>query len=225
MADTIIIGVLRERMSWWEHIDSVDSATYYLGEHGIQWRKGHVYATYIHEGREAIADMFLKTNGTHLCFVDSDMVLPEKAIWTLYQHDLPIVGGTYYKRYGKPEVCVFDFEDGTLAKCQEVLDWINQNKAPRVTPPVVWDYPDSLMKCGVIGFGCLLIKRGVIEAIPKPRFGIHGQNYGEDVLFCLKAQEQGYPIYADLNVQCGHLATQVITHAHFRNITKWERAN
>jgi len=62
------------------------------------------------------------------------------------------------------------------------------------------------------GFGFVLIKKGVFEKIPRPWFLTSTYDYkgqtkivGEDVYFCLKAQDSGFKTWLDPKVRLAHV--------------------
>ena len=68
----------------------------------------------------------------------------------------------------------------------------------------------GLVKCDAVGFGCVLIKRHVLEAMLPPWFqwliekdGC-GIVLGEDLYFCQKAQQLGFEIWADCDRLVSH---------------------
>ena len=73
--------------------------------------------------------------------------------------------------------------------------------------------------CDYTGFGWVLIKHGVFEKLEYPWFAPKMQVFesgdvqdmcGEDVSFCLDAQEAGYEIWADPRIRVGHEKTRII---------------
>ena len=223
----IMVGTCRERFAYWENIDSVAHAQRYLAMHDISTGSLVGTPTYIHEGRQRIVDMFMEVgDATHLCFVDSDNVLPEEALWALLQRDLPIVGALYFGRINYPEVIAKDFtndEWSSRSVSQKVREMILEHNLPVANiPQCIADAP--LLKVDVIGFGCTMIKRAVLEDMTDKYgklFGGHGANIGEDVSFCKLAKSSGYDVYLDLGVQLGHLKTYGVTVGDFMNIPEW----
>ena len=224
----IDIGVCRERVAYWEHVDSVKDAERFAIMNGISTGMIYDNPTYIHLGRSRIAKVFLKRpESTHLCYVDSDNVLPTEAFLALAQRDLPIVGATYFGRRMSPEVIARNWTDvkrhrsKTVSK--QVRELILEHELPVVNRP---QYIEGapLLKVDVIGFGCTMIKREVLETLSDKcdyMFGGHGQDIGEDVSFCAHAQDAGYEIYLDLGVQLGHLKTYDMTVADFMTVPEW----
>ncbi len=59
------------------------------------------------------------------------------------------------------------------------------------------------------GFGCVLIKTEVLRKVGYPQFTYHHairieDTVSEDVDFCRKARANGFSIWADTSVRCGH---------------------
>ena len=223
----IDIGICRERFAYWEHVDSVRNAERFAIINGVSTGMICDSPTYIHLGRSRIANIFLeRAESTHLCYVDSDNVLPPEAFLALAQRNLPIVGAMYFGRRWSPEVIARNWTDdnhhsATVSK--QVRELILEHELPVVNrPQYIENAP--LLKVDVIGFGCMMIKREVLEKLTNECdyiFGGHGQDIGEDVSFCAHAQNAGYEIYLDLGVQLGHLKTYDMTVADFMTVPEW----
>ena len=86
-----------------------------------------------------------------LFFLDSDVVPPVDAVMKLAKHNLPIVSGLYCRR-SPPHAVPVMIKNG---------QWVTQFK------------PGSMVEVDVVGAGCLLIKREVLEKCPPQRPGKH----------------------------------------------------
>jgi hypothetical protein len=224
----IMFATCRERVAYWEHTDSVLDARGYLGENGVATMSVYESPTYIHLGREKLLEAFLTTDSDYLCFVDSDNILPTESIWRLLQHDLPIVGGLYFKRKGGPEAVAFRWFDEKrrlhVTLSRQIKEWMDNNEVDAPARPTCLDIEDSLLEVDVLGFGAVLIRRDVCEKIKETygnAFGDHGENIGEDVIFCRRAQDLGYKIYVDQAVLVGHMANYQVTAFDFMQISEW----
>lgn len=149
--------------------------------------------------RNAIVREFLKTDCTHLLFIDDDMFFEGNSIIKLLAHDVDICTGIAWQR-GEPHApCIF------LA---------NHEKKEI--------FPLDALKSGLVeidtcGGYFLLIKRKVLETVEPDWFkygsielGYGVQNkkdkgIGEDVYFGLKSKLAGFDIYCDSDVIVGHL--------------------
>lgn len=135
---------------------------------------------------------------SHLFFLDDDIVLPWDAILRLMNRNLDIVSGIYYRRH------------------------------PPILPVMLKDTPPNpqylgegvtfgdLIEADLVGAGCLLIKRHVLEAMrgptkerwfdwrcdwfDRPEY----ERCSEDFAFCREAKKLGFKIHVDTGVQAIH---------------------
>lgn len=71
----------------------------------------------------------------------------------------------------------------------------------------------GLVKVWACGSGGMLFRREVFDAVPEPWFeaGVNSPvQLGEDILFCRKAADAGYPTHVDLDASLGHCTTAVV---------------
>jgi len=146
--------------------------------------------------RENLAKQALKSGATHILWLDSDMKFPPNLIHKLFKHDLPIVGCNYVKRK-IPSMPNTKTPDG------QKLIATNRDS-------------HGLEKAGSMGFGAVLMKREVLEAMPEPWFdtvwldkgeGKEPEMVGEDVFFFQKMHHfTDYELYVD------HDASQKVSH-------------
>jgi hypothetical protein len=68
---------------------------------------------------------------------------------------------------------------------------------------------DELAEVEHAGSSGMLIRRRVLEAVPKPWFEL-GNGISEDVNFCRKAVQAGFKIHVDMAVRLGHITTAVV---------------
>lgn len=142
------------------------------------------------ENRNWIAAQAVKNGCTHLFFVDDDMIIPEDTLDRLLAHDKDIIGAVYNTKYE------------TQAP---VIEYFPEEK-----PYIDIFLKDLIFKCGALGTGCLLIKCDVFRKIPQIWFNYEWNPNGSvkmshDWLFCHKAREYGYDIWADPSLEVGHL--------------------
>jgi cellulose synthase/poly-beta-1,6-N-acetylglucosamine synthase-like glycosyltransferase len=152
----------------------------------------------VYTARETAANTFMEGDYDALLFVDSDMKVPIDLLAKLVEADKDIVSGLAFKRFPPYEPCIF-------------------NKCERGSTQFWFDYPKGLIEIQGVGMACTLIKRKVFEKTPKPWF-FPEPNIGEDLAFCIRAKEQGFKIYCDTNLICGHCTTEVVTETHY---LKW----
>jgi len=139
------------------------------------------------ENRNWIAAQACNRGCTHLFFVDDDMILPPDTLDRLLAHNKDIVGGVYKTKY---EVQA------------DVVEYLNDER------------PKELFRVGAIGTGCLLIKTDVFRKVPQIWFTYEWNDNGSikmshDWLFCHKAREYGFDIWADPTLEIGHIGLKV----------------
>ena len=159
--------------------------------------------------RNALTAEFLKSDCTHLLFIDSDLIFSADHVARLLSHRVDIVGGFYPKK-----------QDGKL-------EWvINTLPAPMPTPTA-----EGLQAVKYIGTGFMLIARGVFERMMKAHpeiefiedyglrtkawdfwsMGVYRENDGtgrylsEDWYFCQRWLDLGGTIYGDTGVAIKHV--------------------
>ena len=174
------------------------------------WGATPVQKTFYHiarghpEDRNEIIKAFLRTDCTHLIFIDDDQSFEHDAITRLLEHDVDICTGITWQR-GEPHApCVFIADHKN--KEMHPLDVLNQ----------------GLIEVDAIGGYFLLVKRHVLETLTFPwfKYGDISSGYnmksaregvGEDVGFGLKARLAGFEIWCDSDLVIPHLGmTQII---------------
>lgn len=143
--------------------------------------------------RNLIASWIQQGTYDYLFSVDSDIVLPKDTLTKMIAHDKDIISGVYIQR--KPNV-----------EIPEIYRW----KGNHLTNVALHELkPSGLQKIDACGFGCVLIKAEVIQTMSYPHF-VYEMDHktpapSEDVYFCMKATEQGFTLYADSTIVCGHI--------------------
>jgi len=143
----------------------------------------------------------LETGHEYMFFLDDDVIPPSDIIPRLMARNKDIVGGLYYRRQlPAAPVMMTETEQGTQWIC---------------------DYqPGSLVEADLIGSGCLLVKRKVLEIMPPPWFEWKCDPFrwpdlkpfercSEDYDFCRKARALGFKLYVDTSIQCHHAGLSV----------------
>lgn len=152
----------------------------------------------IHEtdgARNLVIKDFLKSDCTHLFFVDSDTVPPLSALNELVMFDKDIACGvTPMHILGKG--------------CWSVSKILN----PNGTIEWLTELPAEPFKIKATGGTTIMVKRNVIEKIGWPWFltvyNENGDRIGEDVNFCRKVNEAGFNIWCLPNIKCRHFQTR-----------------
>ena len=137
----------------------------------------------------------------YLFSVDSDISFESDTLEKLLKHDVDMVSGLYIQR--KPG--------------QHILEVYEHNGHGGVS-----NIPyEKIKDCGLVeiascGFGCVLVKSQVMQAVGYPYFEYHSaidhaNTVSEDVDFCRKALDKGFRIWADTSIQCKHTGSFTFT--------------
>ena len=124
----------------------------------------------------------IKNGGTHILFVDSDMVFPPQVINRLLSHGKEIVGVQYNKR---------------------------EFPLKGVYEPLGEKSETELYKAKHVGTGLMLIDLSIFTKLGSPwfNFGRDSQGalaLGEDVWFCNTARDAGHDVWIDPTILTGH---------------------
>jgi len=148
--------------------------------------------TLIDSSRNSITEAALRGGFTHVFFMDSDQTFPPFALTRLLSRDKDIITGIYPHRSLHAEPTIYSSIDGGYKKMIE------------------WDPNGGPFEIAACGAGCLLIRTEVLRKIGRPHFKVvnnleNNEYLGEDMWFCRRAKEEGFHIFADPEVTCGHI--------------------
>lgn len=143
----------------------------------------------------------------YMMWIDSDIIFENKDFNALLSLDKPISSGWYSQPGGYTPVV--ERMDNEFFKLHGTYKFIHSDEMVKRKAPFRSDY---------IGFGWVLIKRGVFERLPYPWFAPKRIQIGpdledmcsEDVAFCIDARAEGIEVWVDPKVKVGHEKTLVI---------------
>lgn len=148
-------------------------------------------------GRNQMCMNAIEWGATHIFMLDSDVIPPRDTINRLLQHNLPVVSGMYCRR-SPPHGLPVMMKNGR---------WHTEFQ------------PGSLVEVDVVGAGCLLIRRDVLQALPPIKPGRHWFSWqvdqkgvlppeecmSEDYVFCHAVRKKlGVKIMVDTSIRCRH---------------------
>jgi hypothetical protein len=165
----------------------------------IQYEFSMIQNSIVHDAREFIADQFIKSDCSHLMFIDSDMTFHPQSVEYLLRHGKDFVTAKAFKRVYPYQPCFYT----KLEVDPEI----------KLESPI--QYGDGLLPIEGAGMACVLISRKAFEAIAKPYF-FPLANVGEDLTFCYKLKQAGIKMYCDTTIQFGHLAQVEIMETDFQ---------
>jgi hypothetical protein len=167
--------------------------------------------------RMTLCDTFLENKQFDaIALLDLDMVHPKDLLENLRSHDLPMVTAHYWKRRTPMESIVGIGESWPYKSLK--------------------DLPDTgLMEVSTSGFGAVLIKREVVEAVakhvhPEHPFAIgpvpemaNGENpMGSDMRFFHYARSLGYKLMLDCSQESLHYASILLSRKLYKKLRDYD---
>ncbi|KKN70967.1 hypothetical protein LCGC14_0425690 [marine sediment metagenome] len=169
---------------------------------------GRTWANPISSNRCMIVKRFLETDCTHLLMIDDDVV-PLHNPCEMVFIDRDVVASPALVR-----------------SAGQMLNWTAYvpHTAGEGYSAVDLDSIDDMfdvLEVAVVGTGCILVKREVLESIKQPfhsEFDEDGvQKYGTDFAFCRRATDAGYKVYTTTHRRCEHFKQ-----IGFSDMTAWD---
>lgn len=157
-----------------------------------------------------------RTVGDWLLWIDADMQWEPDAVDYLMETadpvERPIVGGLCFGM--------------TLDKLVPTIYQFVRTEDGGLTTYRVPEYPlDSVVQCAATGAAFVLIHRTVLETMRAHGFNdafpwfqevqLGSSPVGEDIAFCLRAGQLGYPIHVDTRAKIGHHKSALLTEDRF----------
>ena len=148
-----------------------------------------------------------KVDYDYMMWIDSDIAFKHTDFFSLLSMDKDIASGWYTQPGGSTPV-VEKMNDDYFQKHGSYQFIRSQEMTQR----------KDIFKADYIGFGWVLIKKGIFESIEYPWFAPKMMQIGEDIFdmcsedvsFCLDAKKAGYNIWVDPKIKVGHEKTQVL---------------
>jgi hypothetical protein len=138
-------------------------------------------STILPYSREQLAECAIRTESTHMLWIDSDMKFPKDMLLRFLRRDEKIIGINAMSRR---------------------VPYRNCAQTDPATPLVTTDESSGLEKVYRMGFGVLWVETAIVKAMPVPRFDFEyipdlKAWRGEDFVFFERAREQGHDFYVD----------------------------
>lgn len=145
--------------------------------------------------RRNIVRYALENDYAWVWFVDDDMLFAPDHLMRLLAHEQPIVASLYLNR--KPPYYPVAYN----------RRFMRPDEGPSWNPIDLDGAPASgLADIVAAGTGGLLVRRAVFEALEYDIW-FKRNGAGEDMSFCARAIEAGFPMYVDLGARMGHIST------------------
>lgn len=148
---------------------------------GIAWTVLQSRGTILPQQRTTLVKLALQWGATHVLWLDGDMRFPADTLERLLAHGLPIVAANYSARRPPILPTAADHELGMLFTMPE---------------------DQGLVDVTHCGMGVMLVQSHVYHDVPTPWFALGYSKkdedfVGEDVYFCRKAKDHGFPTRVD----------------------------
>lgn len=160
-------------------------------------------------GRNTVAGWALEAGAEWLMFIDDDHVFPTNIVNRLLSHDVGIAGALYVQRQSPfaPIAYMARTDDGFYVPLDLTLC-----------------EPDQLVEVVACGTGGMLIRsevfRRMLEDDPNRPFFEHNVA-SEDLLFCDRARQLGFPVYVDVGVRLGHMMPSAVFPGYSKATEEW----
>ena len=157
----------------------------------------------IYNARNTIAQNAIRYGFDRVLWLDSDMLFPPYILPELSEHmdkGLDFVSGLYYMRSEQKRPVVYS----------DVWYKVTSNEAESGATPVD-AMPYGLFEVGGAGFGCVMTSVTMLKVLVE-RYGAPFtpmMGLGEDLAFCWRAKQNGFKMYCDSRIKCGHIGQAV----------------
>lgn len=161
--------------------------------------------TLIYNARNMIADNAIRYGFDRVLWLDSDMIIPKDALMKLsadMDKGYDFVSAVYFMRKFPTAPVVYS----------DVWYKVTDNEASAGATNVI-NIPERIFECAGSGFGCVMTSVTMLKALTErygapftPMMGI-----SEDLAFCWRAKHNGFGLYCDGRIKCGHIGSYVYT--------------
>ena len=162
--------------------------------------------TLIYTARNLIAQNAIKAGFDQVLWLDADMTFPHDTLIRL-EMDMPghdLVTGLYFTR-----------KEPIVPTLHKEIHWsIREDGWVDGGATLYRDYPkDRLFEISGCGFGCVItsarLLQRMIQKFGSPFYPLMGM--GEDSTFCFRATQDGFKLYCDSRIKCGHIGQKEYT--------------
>lgn len=167
--------------------------------------------------RNKIAERAQALNTDFVMMVDSDTVVPRKALVYLLSHGVDVCLG-YYMHRDKATNAITNKTNACRLANSDGVPYFGYPAESQMTGDEIRDLYESgqmLVQIHGGGMGCILINTRVFDLAAYPWFDWciwpddEHTVLSEDLYFCEQMKNEGVPIYLDTRIQCGHLMRRV----------------
>ena len=156
----------------------------------------------IYNARNTIAENAIRYGFDRVLWLDSDMIFAPDTLLKLAEdmEGRDYVSALYFQRKYPTNPVVYS----------KIYYKVKQNEAFAGAENIT-EYPEDIFEIAGSGFGCvmtstLLLKR-LVDRYGSPFTPMMG--LGEDLAFCWRAAQNGFKMYCDGRIKCGHIGTMM----------------
>ena len=209
------------------YLNSLVSMLADFSDHGIGFGFGHIDGSHIPEQRDALADLFLRSERSHLLFIDSDMTFRASLARDFLNMDKPLIGSIYPRReldFAALGRAVKETHDLDIALARTIQ--FNVVVGPEISGERDYCFVEGIgMGFCLISRQCLLdiertaslkryknpfVKRDVSGFFEETVFE-DGQKRSEDYSFCRRWRNTGGKIWGDTTNRVSHIGEFAFT--------------
>lgn len=210
--ESTIFGESKQNLRMWDLCNSrrVDSQA---PEIHIQCADGKPVDSRVDARNHVVGGFLNQSPADWLLWLDTDMgfghTLLDQLLASADADTRPVVGALCFAgaRLGQSSF------GGHRSVCMPtVYDAVEDDERAQFSPRLDYDR-DALVECSATGSACVLVHRKVFEAI-RDKWGptwyrqiTHpkaGNTFGEDLSFCIRVRECGFPIFVDTSIKTTH---------------------
>lgn len=156
----------------------------------------------VYDARNLIANNAIRYGFDRVLWLDSDMVFKPDILKRL-SDDMggrDFVTGLYFMRHTVSKPVVY----------KKLWYEVTDNQASAGAEHIE-EYPEGIFEIAGSGFGCVMTSTRLLKALDEkygapftPMMGL-----GEDLAFCWRATQNGFKMYCDARIKCGHIGQKV----------------
>lgn len=168
---------------------------------------GFEVGSLVYNARNNLARQAIKAEADYVLWLDSDMVfapdLLQKMLKVSQENDIDFLTAICFRRKPPYTPCLFD----RLEKVENGASYT-----------AIMSVPEGRFKVGGCGFAGVLMSTDVLMSVASKFDGQMFEpmkGFGEDVAFCWRARECGYDIWADSDIELGHVGNCIVTRKYF----------
>ena len=174
-----------------------------------------VQSSLIYDARNDIAKNAVEQGYDRLLWLDSDVTFPGDLLERMsarLDEGYEFVSGLYFSRKDPIRPVIF----------QRVELTEKDGKKMPVVDNFIGYPQNDIFQIAACGFGCVMVTVDLIKRV----FEKHGApfsplaGFGEDLSFCIRANDVGAKMYCDSSIKLGHIGQSIITESVYEKTQK-----